>query len=204
PSGHMQFLIRALDGDPSLVTAPSLPPLPTAVDDGLLHEAIAFLRRTSVPVEPRKQWPAGGLSTYGVTGKIPEDQQAQPGKALCVWGDAGWGAWVKYGKYEQGHLDDSLGTACVALFRCWAPQPAPNWVPCVPSWSRPLLVPDFARRLAQALGLQFEPVIVKTEQRPEQKTMANSAQQALNVDGSLAISPQFNGQFPDGPCPLAD
>lgn len=203
-SGHMQFLIHALDGDPSLVTAPNLPPLPTAVDDNLLHEAIAFLRRTSVPIEPRKQWPPGGLSTFGVSGKIQEDQQAQPGKALCVWGDAGWGAWVKHGKYQQGRFDQCLVTACVALLRDWAPDPAPTWVTCVPSLSRLTLVPDFAARLAQALGLQFVPVIVKTEARPEQKTMANSARQARNVDGSLAICAQFNGKVPGGPVLLVD
>ena len=33
-------------------------------------------------------------------------------------------------------------------------------------------------------------VITKTDQRPEQKTMANSTQQARNVDGSLALNDQ--------------
>lgn len=202
--GHMAFLINALDGDPNRVTAPTLPPLPTAVDDGLLHEAIAFLRRTSMPIEPRKQWPPGGLSTYGVSGKIQTDQQAQPGKALCVWGDAGWGAWVKHGKYEQVRFDDHLVTVCVGLVRAWTPDPAPTWVTCVPSLSRPTLVPEFAARLANALGLPFVPVLAKTEARPEQKTMANSAQQARNVDGSLAIDPKFNGKVPGGPVLLVD
>ena len=31
-------------------------------------------------------------------------------------------------------------------------------------------------------------VIAKTDERPEQKTMANSTQQARNIDGSLALN----------------
>jgi ATP-dependent DNA helicase RecQ len=51
-------------------------------------------------------------------------------------------------------------------------------------------VPDFARRLASALSLPFVTALAKTDARPEQKTMANSTQQARNIDGSLAIAPQ--------------
>ena len=55
--------------------------------------AIAFLRRTSLPIEPRKQWPTGGMPRYGVSGtNRRRSSRPQPGKALCVWGDAGWGA----------------------------------------------------------------------------------------------------------------
>jgi len=203
-SGYMQFLIGALDGDTTSVTPPRLAPLPVTIDDTILAEAIAFLRRTSLPIEPRKQWPAGGLPRYAVNGKIPPALQAQPGKALCVWGDAGWGAWVRHGKYTQGRFDDRLVRACVELVKTWAPEPAPTWVTCVPSKNRPELVPDFASRLAQALGLPFAPVLVKTEQRPEQKTMENSAQQARNVDGSLGIAPEFLGNLASGPVLLVD
>ena len=65
-SGHMEFLIRALDGNPGTVRPPDLPPLPTEVEPRLLQEAVTFLRRTSLPIEPRKQWPAGGMPQYGV------------------------------------------------------------------------------------------------------------------------------------------
>jgi ATP-dependent DNA helicase RecQ len=203
-SGHMEFLIHALDGDPTAVAPPGLPPLPSVVDPELVQEAINFLGRSSLPIEPRKRWADGGLPSYGVKGNIPPALQAQPGKALCVWGDAGWGGWVRGGKYHQARFDDRLVAACVGLVQSWAPDPAPTWVTCVPSLSRPKLVPDFAGHLAQALGLQFVPVIVKTEARPEQKAMANSAQQARNVDGSLAICPQFNGKVPGGPVLLVD
>jgi ATP-dependent DNA helicase RecQ len=185
--GHMAFLIRALDGDPSTAQPPSLPPLPVTVDPGLLQEAVAFLRRISLDIEPRRKWPVGGMPQYGLQGRIPPELQMQPGKALCVWGDAGWGGLVRQGKYQDGRFADELVEACAKLFREWNPQVGPTWVSCIPSLRHPDLAPDFARRLADALGLPFHVVLAKTVPRPEQKTMANSTQQARNVDGSLAV-----------------
>lgn len=198
---HMAFLIGALDGDPSLVTEPALPPLPITVNAELVKAAVAFLRRTSLPIKPRKKWPDGGMPQYGVKGFIALAHQAQPGKALCVWGDAGWGGLVRQGKYHDGHFPDDLVAACVKMIREWNPQPAPAWVTCVPSLRHPDLVPNFAQRLATALNLPFHMVIAKTDARPEQKTMANSTQQARNIDGSLALNSQ---PIPHGPVLLVD
>ena len=197
---HMGFLIDALDGDPGAVTKPRLDPLPTAVSQALVQDAIAFLRRTSIPIEPRKKWPTGGLSIYGLSGNIDADHRAQPGKALCVWGDAGWGGLVRQGKYQDGKFSDDLVAACADLFHKWKPQPRPTWVGCIPSLRHPQLVPDFASRLAKTLGLPFHRVLEKSDQRPEQKTMHNSFQQAGNLDGSLAI----RTPLPPGPVLLLD
>lgn len=198
---HMGFLIDALDGDSSTVSPPSLPPLSEDVDQLLVREAEEFLCRTSLPIEPRKKWPVGGMPQYGIHTASTIPYQAQPGKALCVWGDAGWGGLVRQGKYHDGHFSDDLVAACVKMIQEWNPQPSPTWVTCVPSLRHPQLVPNFAQRLAAALGLPFHMVIAKTDARPEQKTMANSTQQARNIDGSLAL----NGQpIPPGPVLLVD
>jgi hypothetical protein len=183
----MEFLIRALDGEPNPVRPLTLPPLPKTASDAHVREAIAFLRRTSLPIDPRRQWPAGGMPRFGVNGKIAPYQQVQPGKALCVWGDAGWGGLVRQGKYRDRRFSDDLVADCVRLVRAWEPEPAPAWVTCIPSLRHPDLVPDFTRRLAQALGLPFHTVLEKTAERPEQKTMVNSTQQARNLDGALAV-----------------
>lgn len=198
---HMGFLVRALDGDPSTVRPPALPALPTMADEALVRDAIAFLRRTSLPIEPRRKWPDGGMPRYGVKGLIAQDLQAQPGRALCVWGDAGWGGVVRQGKHRDGRFDDALVAACANMIRDWHPQPEPAWVTCIPSLRHPDLVPDFAKRLAGALSLPFHGVIEKTEDRPEQRTMANSTQQARNVDGSLALRSE---PLPPGPVILVD
>jgi ATP-dependent DNA helicase RecQ len=199
-AGHMEFLIHALDGDPGPYRAPNIAPLPATFDAGLAREAVAFLRRTSLPLEPRRQWPTGGLPQMQVTGRIAPERQAQPGRMLCMWGDAGWGSLVRQGKLQDGRFADQLVEACAAMVRTWAPQPAPTWVACIPSRRHPDLVPDFARRLAIALNLPFHPVLEKTGDRPAQKQMANSSQQARNVDGSLRIQ----GAVPAGAVLLVD
>jgi ATP-dependent DNA helicase RecQ len=130
------------------------------------------------------------MPMYSLKGNIRAEHSAQPGKALCMWGDAGWGGLVQEGKYVDGRFSDELVKACASLVRTWDPEPAPAWLTCVPSLRHPNLVRDFARRLSLELGLPFQNVIVKTQTRPEQKTMANSTQQARNVDGSLAIVEQ--------------
>jgi ATP-dependent DNA helicase RecQ len=200
-AGHMDFLIRALDGTPTPLGSPRLAPLPEEVDSALAAEAVAYLRRTSLPLEPRKQWPAGGLTALGVTGgNIAPNLRAQAGKVLCVWGDAGWGGLVRRGKASDGRFDDALVDASASLVRAWGPQPTLAWVTCIPSRRHPQLVPDFARRLAGRLGLPFHAVLAKTDDRPEQKGMANSSQQARNVDGALALV----GAMPPGPVLLVD
>jgi ATP-dependent DNA helicase RecQ len=45
PSGHMEFLIRALDGDPGQVQRPRLSPLASTIDPDLHREAQVFLRQ---------------------------------------------------------------------------------------------------------------------------------------------------------------
>lgn len=198
---HMGFLIRALDGNSDGVGAPPLAPLPTETNAERVREAIDFLRRSNLPINPRKRWPQGGMPQYRVNGPIGETFQTQPGRALCVWGDAGWGSLVRLGKYHDGRFADTLVEACVKMLVEWRPWPRPTWVSCIPSLRHPNLVPDFAQRLAQALQLPFHPVLTKTDDRPEQKMMENSTQQARNIDGSLAL----NGQaVPRGPVILLD
>ena len=199
-SDHMAFLIRALDGEPGVIERPRLPLLTTTVSSDLVREAVTFLRRTSLLIEPRKQWPAGGMPEFAVRGHIDPNRRAEEGRALCVWGDAGWGDLVRQGKYRDQHFSDDLVTASVRLLQTWQPEPAPTWVTCIPSLRHPELVPDFARRLAMALGLPFHAVLVKTAERPAQKTMANSTQQAQNLDGSLDV----RQMLPGGPVLLID
>jgi ATP-dependent DNA helicase RecQ len=50
------------------------------------------------------------------------------------------------------------------------------------------------------LTLPFHPVLEKSDDRPAQKKMANSSQQARNVDGSLKVQ----GVVPTGPVLLVD
>ncbi|RIE16509.1 RecQ family ATP-dependent DNA helicase [Candidatus Cryosericum septentrionale] len=199
-TGHMAFLIRALDGDPGDCCAPDLPDLPATVDQLLVREAVAFLRRTSLPIEPRRQWPLDSMPLYGLKGNIPRELQAEPGKALCTWGDAGWGDLVRQGKCQDHHVADDLVTACASMVQEWNPQPGLTWVTCIPSLRDPALVQDVAERLAHRLELPFRAVIRKSIDRPPQQTMQNSMQQAHNLDGSFELT----ATLPEGPVLLVD
>jgi len=198
---HMSFLIRELDGDPSDVITSSLQALSEDFPKDKLREANIFLKRYHLPINPRKQWPNGGLKHSNNHGKIAKSYQANSGKVLSLLGDAGLGDVVNVGKNQQQYFSDELIDACVVMFKEWGPQPAPTWVTCVPSLRNPTLVPDFAKKLAQALNLSFRVAIEKTDSRPEQNKFNNSFQQAKNVDGSLA---PLRDQILSGPVLLVD
>jgi len=198
--GHMEYLIRALDGTPTGAISPELSPLTETVNGALVTEAVTYLRRTSLPLEPRRRWASGGLPQMNLRGNIPPELCSEPGKVLCVWGDAGWGDIVRRGKSHDAHFDDALVEASAHLIRSWNPQPGPLWVTCIPSRRHPTLVPDFTQRLARSLGLPFHEVLTKTDDRPQQKQMANGLQQARNVDAAFAVL----GPLPVGPVLLVD
>lgn len=187
----MEFLVRALD-DPTAAPCgrcancqgkgfkPEAPPQ-------LVAQAVEFLKHDELVIHPRKRWPKGLFPELKVA--IPPEQQNLSGRALCDYGDSGWGTLVRHGKYRAGHFDGQLVDAAVELIRQrWRPDPYPGWVTAIPSDRHPRLVYDYAERLAAALGLFFLPVLIRSGDAPEQKTMANSAMQARNVQGSLDVS----------------
>ena len=198
--GHMEFLITALDGDPSKVRPFGLPQLPGRTDPRMVQAAERFLRNNMGTIAPRKRWPPSmGLPEF--RGNIPKEIQACPGRSLCDWNDGGWGTEVSHGKYTAGQFSDDLVQVCADLVREWAPSPAPRWVTCIPSRRSLDLVPDFARRLAQALGLPFYVSLHKVLDHPPQKEMANSAHQCRNLIGAMQTDLQ---KIYPGPVLLVD
>ena len=159
-------------------------------DERVANRASQFLRRTDRPIEPRLQWKGDALSNHGWSGRIPKELQAQPGRVLSLWGDAGWGALVKRGKQHDGVYDNQLVTGLMELItQRWKPEPMPTWVTCVPSLAHPTLVPDLAQRLARALKLPFHPCIHKIRANQPQKLMNNSYQQSQNLTDAFDIHP---------------
>lgn len=161
--------------------------LPETPSMEMVNQAIQYLRRCDRPIEPRKKWPPEAFPTYRFSGNIKPNLRAESGRALSLWGDAGWGELVKLGKYRDNNFNDALVEGAFEMIQRWQPQPFPTWVTCVPSLNRPDLVPNFAQRLAERLNLPFQPVIRKIHQTPPQKEMNNSYQQAHNLDGAFAI-----------------
>ena len=163
------------------------PLLPENYTDDLINQAVLYLRRSNQIIEPRKKWASNALPIYGFSGNIKNNLKAETGRALSLWGDAGWGELVKQGKYQDNYFNDALIQGTVEMIQRWQPQPFPTWVTCVPSLHRPELVPNFAERLAEKLGLPFKPIVQKIRPTQIQKKMSNSYQQAHNLDGSFAI-----------------
>jgi ATP-dependent DNA helicase RecQ len=150
----------------------------------LLVEALTHLRGVELEIQPRRQWPSG----LGVPrGRIPPSQRLQPGRALSMDGDGGWGSVVRRAKHHGDHFPDELVDAAVELYRRWAPDPAPGWVTCVPSSISPELVRSFGVRLATRLTLTFHDVVRRVRPGRPQKEMENSAQQVRNVADAFEV-----------------
>ncbi|NJR18863.1 MAG: RecQ family ATP-dependent DNA helicase [Calothrix sp. CSU_2_0] len=188
----MAFLAKELD-DPNptdcgkCAVCLGQPLLTETASIQLVNKAIQYLRRSEQIIEPRKMWVAKAFPIYGFLGKIKENLKVETGKALSLWGDAGWGELVKQGKYKNQYFDDELVQGTLEMIQRWQPQPFPTWVTCVPSLNHLQLVPNFAQRLAEKLNLPFIPIVRKTRPTHLQKNMSNSFQQAHNLDGAFAV-----------------
>ena len=157
-----------------------------------VQAAVDFLRGKELAIEPRKQIPGEG--------RIPIEHRCEPGRVLALWGDGGWGALAQQGK-AAGRFDDELVEASVELIQGrWKPKPVPTWVAYVPSLTHPTLVQDFARRVAQRLGLPCHDAVVNVQATQPQKFMQNSAQQYANIRGAFRVSSAVDS----GPVLLVD
>jgi len=166
------------------------------VDAGLAREAYAIVRSRPIVLSVRRQTPR----TADQAGKkIAAELQLEEGRALARAGDGGWDGLVRQGR-RDGRFDDELVQACADLLGRWHPAPAPEWVTAVPSRRSGVLVPDFAERLAEVLGLPYATVLERVGDNPPQREMANSAQQVANVRGEFRV---LDG-IPTGPGLLVD
>jgi ATP-dependent DNA helicase RecQ len=163
-----------------------------ALDPALVREAALHLRSRPLVLEPKKMAP----DAEGRMRKIPEDARAQEGRALARLGDGGWDPVVQAG-LRGGAFDKELVDAAAGVVRTWGAPVA--WVTAVPSTRSADLVPGFAQRLAEALGLPFVPAVRRAEERPPQREMANAPQQVANVRGAFAVQGAL-----EGPCLLVD
>jgi ATP-dependent DNA helicase RecQ len=196
---RMQFLRQQLD-DPKAepcgrcdrctgraLSADDLPP-------ELVADAVRYLRGASLVIEARKQWPSGLDEPKG---RIPADRQLSDGRALCVYGDGGWGSVVRSHIRKGTPLADEVLDAAVQVIKGWRPGVA--WVTSIP-WSNGAFVGDAASRLAEKLGLPYVECVTHTRAHRPQTEMENSAQQVANVWGAFKLS----GETPTGPVLLVD
>lgn len=173
--------------------------LPSTVkDDDLIDEAIEHYRSQGWDeIRPRKRI----HEKYGTYKTISEDERLEPGRFLSIWDDPGWGRLVRKGKYEDGRFDADLVDATLELITDeWQPQPKPSWVTAVPSTTNEGLIADFAKRVADKLGIPFIPAIEKVRETRPQKEMENSYQKCWNVQDAFEV----NENMQEGPVLLID
>lgn len=181
-------LMRALqeeldDPDPSdcgVCAVCTAPRFAGPLDPELVRAAALHLRSKPLVLDVKKMAP----DTEGKMKKLAEGVRAEEGRALARLGDGGWDPLVQQGR-AAGRFDDQLVAAAAEAVRVWSPPVA--FVTAVPSLRSGPLVPDFAARLAAALGLPFEPLLERVADNPPQREMANSAQQVANVRGAFKV-----------------
>jgi ATP-dependent DNA helicase RecQ len=161
-------------------------------DPGLIGQALAFIRRRPVTIEPRKRWVGHRAGTIS--------NLLEPGRALCYLTDPGWGDQLLDAKRSGQLVSDELVNAAAALVKDWIPG-FDGTVMCVPSLDPArTLVRHFAGRLAARLRLRLCDCLVKVRKNAPQKLMENSAQQFRNVSDVF----QIRDNAPTGPILLVD
>jgi ATP-dependent DNA helicase RecQ len=204
---RMSFLLAALD-DPSppsncgiCENCRNQPILAVERDSDMMRAANLFLNHSRDEViAPRLQIPKGAMPVYGFPFRIPAELRAEPGLYMGRYGDGAFGDEIRMSK-SRNQLDDHyVEVAAKFLRERWTPASKPAWLTWVPSRRHADLVPEFARKLAAALDLPVNEIIVKTRDTEPQKDMTNSYYQCRNLDGAFEI----NGHPPSGRVLLVD
>ena len=165
--------------------------------------AVDFLENVLIEITPRKTAPVDCFPAFKLPYYLKSEEPGlafQAGRALCYWGEAGWGEIAMKGKRE-GAFDPRLATASAKMIReRWQLEEFPTWLTCAPSHKNPRLVPEFAKKLADELGIPFHEVVKKVQRNSPQKEMENTSFRCKNLDGVFAIE----GNLPSGPAFLVD
>ena len=148
------------------------------LDPALVEAAGRHLRATPIELEVKKMAP----DTAGVMRKIPEEVRVEPGRALARFGDGGWWPAIERG-VRAGEFEDDVVAALSDILRAVGV----DWLTCVPSVRLGSVLERLGARVAQALGIDFVPLVERVADRPPQREMANAAQQVANVRGAFRI-----------------
>ena len=162
-----------------------------SVERELVLEASEYLKHLYIKVEPRKLF--GGSADLARQafpiykfGYKDNKLQAEEGLALSKWRDGVWGDMVADGK-KKNHFSDELLAPMVKMIQAMSIETQPKWITYVPSPRHPVLVKDFAHRLAAKLKIHCSDCVFVTTEKPQQKTMSNSFHQSHNLDGAFGI-----------------
>ncbi len=216
---RMEFLRRELD-DPQAAPCGRCDNCtgrhyPTDTSASAVAAADAHSHRVGVPVDPRRQWPTG-MPSVGVDlrGKIPENEQAAPGRAVARLTDLGWGTVLRdllaVGAADQ-KVPGGVVTAVVDVLRAWSahPDPQQRWsgagrpvgVVQIESRRRPQLVGTLAAKVAEIGRLPLLGRVDRIIDGPPSGSV-NSAWRLRWVYAAFAVGPDLAEQIAAAPGPL--
>ncbi len=190
---RMEFLARTLD-DPTAAPCGRCdvcagPWYPTGSDTSAREHAEAALRRTGVPIEPRRMWPSG-MDRLGVPvkGRMAPEIQAEEGRALARLTDLGWGTVLReLLDKEDAPVPEDVLQGAVGVLAGWGWQTRPIAVVAMPSRTRPLLVGSFAEGIARIGRLPFLGSLEHARGGPTAGPGGNSAYRLGSVHGRFAV-----------------
>ncbi|GAA2105805.1 RecQ family ATP-dependent DNA helicase [Actinomadura alba] len=207
---RMEFLRRRLD-DPEAVRCGRCDNCterhwPEDVSDQGAARTRERLRRPGVEVTPRRMWPTG-MKELGFSGRIPAAVTAEAGRALGRLTDIGWGNRLRQMFAEgepDGPVPDEVFDAMVKVLSAWDWAERPAGVVGVGSRTRPRLVGDLGRRIAQIGRLPYLGELAV--QGPPVARQHNSAQRLRSVSESLVLPDEVRVAVADlgGPVLLVD
>ncbi|MCK9926210.1 DEAD/DEAH box helicase [Frankia sp. Mgl5] len=216
PSCRMEFLRHALD-DPYAVPCGRCDRCTgrvwsTEVSSRSRDSAREELRRTGVPVEPRRMWPTG-MRTLGVaaSGRIPASVTAEPGRVVARLNDLGWGNRLRQllappPAALDGPVPDDLFEAVVRTLTEWRWERRPAAVVTVASRTRPRLVADLGERIAGVGRLPLLGQLPRVAGGPAAGRVHNSAHRLAGLWSAFEVPPPLAGPLAEltGPVLLVD
>ena len=184
-SCYMQFIAEKLDdysakkcGKCSICTGDNF--FQVNINRAHVVKAVKFLKGEFIEIERRKQWPAGIMAE--TQKRMTVDELVENGRALCAFGDAGWGRFIHEDKYVNNNFREELVDASVELIMNWLPDIISDMhIAYVPSLTKPQLVKSFAQRVAAKLNIPCLDIIKKIKTTRPQKELENSALQCHNA-----------------------
>ncbi|OEV04638.1 RecQ family ATP-dependent DNA helicase [Streptomyces oceani] len=219
---RMEFLQRQLD---DMTAAPcgrcdncAGERFTTEVASTFVRSARGELGRAGIRIEPRVMWPTG-LQEVGVPlkGRIPDTEQATPGRAVGRLSDLGWGSRLRAlldTTTPDGPVPADLLDAVVSVLQDWSKSPG-GWLaddPTTDTISRPSGVvtmssrtrPEFLRTLGEGVSTVGRIPLLGTVDRststirPEEHR-SNSAQRLRLLHGTLTVPPRLTQELSRSP-----
>jgi len=154
--------------------------------------AQALLTAAGVAVDPRRQWPTG-MATLGLDlrGRIPAEENAEPGRAVARLDSVGWGGLLR--DLFGGEVDPAAGLPValrdpvLATLDAWRPEHRPEGVVLIRSATRPTLVEHLAAGVARHLGVPIVGAVAPRPDSPPTRHDVNSAHRLAAVARRLEL-----------------